>query len=672
MATVDLGKGYVQIVPSAKNIKNSISNELNPAATKAGLQSGQRIATGIGQKLKTVGGGMMKAGAIATAISVPIIAGIKKSLGAYEIQNAAETKLIEIYKTRMGASKDAAQATMELASALQKEGIIGDEVQLSGAQQLATFAKMPGTVNTLLPAMNNLLAQQKGYNATAQDATGIANLMGKVMNGQVGALKRVGISFDENQEKMLKTGTEEEKAAVLAQVITDNVGNMNAKMAETPLGKIQQMKNTWGDLTEQTGGMFAPVLADVAKMLSSSVLPVVERLIKTISANPIIAKIVVGLAGLLAIGGPILIIVGALVSAIGTITTALAGLTAAMLAPVAIGALIVGGIIAIVAASSSLRSTLADLGKSLLPPLISIGKSLWGVIKVLVGEVISIAATLGNSLAPVIKQIAPFIIARVTLIAAVVKQLAPFVIAIIRVISAAIKAAVVVIAGTISAVITIIGNIPKYVSSAVKGATKAWNSFVKGTKAAFNKVKATIQVMASIGSTLIKLAGNMVKGAVSKFQSMVGKVKSTFNSIKNAATAPFKSMISVISSAVAKVKSFFPINLGSIVSKLRIPQLKVSGGKAPWGLGGQGSMPRIYWAAKGAIVDGATLVGLGAGEKGAEAIVPLDPFWKKLEEMNTQPETTYNISVNVDAQDLDGVMSVKEFLRMLQRAKQFA
>ena len=57
------------------------------------------------------------------------------------------------------------------------------------------------------------------------------------------------------------------------------------------------------------------------------------------------------------------------------------------------------------------------------------------------------------------------------------------------------------------------------------------------------------------------------------------------------------------------------------------------GGKAPFGIGGKGSLPHFhvgYWAAKGGIVDEATLI--GAGEAGAEAIVPLDPFWKRLDE----------------------------------------
>ena len=79
-----------------------------------------------------------------------ILAG-KKLLDLNQTQSQAETKLTEIYKTRMGATDKAAQSTIKLAGALQKEGVVGDEVALSGAQQLATYAKMPSTVNKLLP-----------------------------------------------------------------------------------------------------------------------------------------------------------------------------------------------------------------------------------------------------------------------------------------------------------------------------------------------------------------------------------------------------------------------------------------------------------------------------------------------------------------------------------------
>jgi len=329
MAT-DLGKAYVQIVPSADGISGSISKVLKPEASKAGSSAGTTVSKSMGEKVSALGGKFVKAGAIATAVSVPIVKGMEEMLSAYEVQESAEQKLTEIYKTRMGASEGAAQKTMELASALQQQGIIGDEVALSGAQQLATFANYPDTINTLLPAMENLLAQQKGVNATTDDAVNIGNLMGKVMQGQTGALKRVGISFTSAQEDVLKYGTEQERAAMLAEVITSNVGNMNETLANTPSGRIQQLKNSLGDMKEEIGAALAPVVAKLAQYVSANIIPLVEKLIGFIQSHPIIGKIAVGIAGLLAVGGPLLIMLGSIM----TIAPLLASGFSALLGPV--------------------------------------------------------------------------------------------------------------------------------------------------------------------------------------------------------------------------------------------------------------------------------------------------------------------------------------------------
>lgn len=333
----ELGKAYVQIVPTSKGISGSIQKTLGPEATAAGNSAGTRMSQAMGSKISAMGGKFIKAGAVATAISLPIIAGIKKALSAYETQNLAETKLTEIYRKRMGVSKQAAKETIKLAGAMQKQGVIGDEVTLSGAQQLATFAKYPSTVNKLMPAMGNLLAQQKGVNASEQDAVQIGNLMGKVMQGQTGALKRVGISFTAAQEKVLKYGTEEEKAAVLSEVITSNVGDMNKKLAETPAGKMQQLKNSLGDLWEGIGQALAPALAKVATYLSDHLVPALEKAVGFLQAHPVIAKVVLAITGLLAIGGPLLILLGTVMTAIGAITAPALGVVAAIAAIIAIG-----------------------------------------------------------------------------------------------------------------------------------------------------------------------------------------------------------------------------------------------------------------------------------------------------------------------------------------------
>ena len=202
-------------------------------------------------------------------------AGLQDLADAYAVQEMAETKLSTIMRQRMGATDKEIQSIKELASAQQEIGVIGDEVQLSGAQQVATFLKEKDSLETLLPAMNNLLAQQKGLSATTGDAVQIGNLMGKAMMGQVDALKRVGISFSEAEANVIKYGTEQEKAAMLAQVIQNNVGDMNAELAKTDSGKQQQLVNTLGDMKEELGAMvngalpFVTIAAQATTALAS-------------------------------------------------------------------------------------------------------------------------------------------------------------------------------------------------------------------------------------------------------------------------------------------------------------------------------------------------------------------------------------------------------------------
>ena len=404
MAT-DLGKAYVQIVPSAEGISGKISNALAPGAAEAGDQAGATVSKSMGNKISAMGGKFIKAGAIATGISVPIIKGFQDALSAYETQATAESKLTEIYKTRMGVSDKAAKSTMNLASKLQQQGVIGDEVAISGAQQLATFAKYPDTINTLLPSMENLLAQQKGVNASTDDAVNIGNLMGKVMQGQTGALKRVGISFTDAQEEVLKYGTEQERAAMLAEVITSNVGNMNETLANTPSGQIQQMKNTLGDMKEEIGAALAPAVSKLAQYVSDKVLPVVEKIIKFIQDHPIIGKIALAITGLLAVGGPLLMLLGSIM----TIAPILGGAFAALAGPVGIVIGVLAGLVlagiavyknwdkikafagkvkdAVIRAFTKLKNTLAGVFKAIGSAMIAPFKKAWEFIKAVVAKI---------------------------------------------------------------------------------------------------------------------------------------------------------------------------------------------------------------------------------------------------------------------------------------------
>ena len=207
------------------------------------------------------------------------VSGLQGVLGSYAeaYSNAAvaSKKLEVVMRQRMDATDEDIKSIKAVTTAQKELGIIGGSVQNAGAQQVSTFLTQASTLRTLIPAMNNLLAQQKGVNATQEDAVSIGNLMGKAMQGQTSALRRVGITFTEAEEQILKYGSESERAATLAKVITNNVGEMNAKLAQTDAGKMKQLQNYIGGIKAKIGSIVVglqPYLAaasQVAILVSS-------------------------------------------------------------------------------------------------------------------------------------------------------------------------------------------------------------------------------------------------------------------------------------------------------------------------------------------------------------------------------------------------------------------
>ena len=176
----------------------------------------------------------------------------------YAAQVEAETKLQTVMRNTMDATDDEVQSIKDLCSAQQELGVVGADVQVAGAQELATYASKKSSLATLIPVMNDMIAQQYGFNATQESAVNIATMMGKVFAGQTSALSRYGYTFSEAQEQILKFGTEEEKAATLAEVISQSVGGVNEELAKTDAGHMVQLRNAIDDVKVQVGQMLIP------------------------------------------------------------------------------------------------------------------------------------------------------------------------------------------------------------------------------------------------------------------------------------------------------------------------------------------------------------------------------------------------------------------------------
>jgi hypothetical protein len=176
-----------------------------------------------------------------------------------QTQVAAEARLEQAMRNTMNASNEQIQSIKDLASAQQKLGVIGDEVILTGAQELATYLSKTESLKQLIPVLNDITAQQYGFNASAEASQQIATMIGKVMEGQTAALSRYGYSFSEAEKHILETGNEMQRAATLADVVTRSVGGINQALANTPQGAFTQLNNSIGDFKEKIGAALQPL-----------------------------------------------------------------------------------------------------------------------------------------------------------------------------------------------------------------------------------------------------------------------------------------------------------------------------------------------------------------------------------------------------------------------------
>lgn len=173
----------------------------------------------------------------------------------YAAQIEAEAKLATAMRNTMDATDEEIQGIKDFIEEQQRSGIVAADVQAAASQELATYLGLSSSLKTIIPTMNDMIAQQLGLGASAESATQIASMLGKVMNGQTEALSRYGYKFNEAQKEILQFGDESERAAVLCQVIQESVGGMNRELAKTDVGKQQQMANRLDDIRDRLGAI---------------------------------------------------------------------------------------------------------------------------------------------------------------------------------------------------------------------------------------------------------------------------------------------------------------------------------------------------------------------------------------------------------------------------------
>lgn len=142
-------------------------------------------------------------------------------------------------------------------------------------------------------------------------------------------------------------------------------------------------------------------------------------------------------------------------------------------------------------------------------------------------------------------------------------------------------------------------------------------------------------------SFINNLTGGKLDEIKNKFSSKLEETKASamekFESIKSGISEKLEGAKSVVTNGLNAIKGFFS-GCKLEFPSIKLPHFNVSGGEAPWGIAGKGTMPKfsVDWYKDGGILTGPTIFGsngsslLGGGEAGKEAVLPLSELWSNM------------------------------------------
>ena len=225
-----------------------------------------------------------KAGIALAAVGVAFTAFAAKSVGAAIEAEAAQQRLAVLLRNTGLATEEQIVALNAQATALEKVGVASASNITVLQAQLATFDLSAEAIQTLTPAITDYVIAEKGAAATAGDFQSAANGLAQALQGNFGALSRVGFVLDDTTKGLIANGTEAERAAALVDVLSSTYDGFNEKARDTVAGGLQALRNQFGSLQESLGNVLLPHLQTLIKWFQDNEAKITAFADKTLAA----------------------------------------------------------------------------------------------------------------------------------------------------------------------------------------------------------------------------------------------------------------------------------------------------------------------------------------------------------------------------------------------------
>lgn len=287
MAT-ELGKAYVQIVPSAQGISGKISNILRPEAQSAGTSSGGILGSSLVSKLKTV----IAAAGIGKAIKAAVTEGanLEQSLGGVETLFKENADLVvknarEAYKTAGVSANEYMEGVTSFAASL-LQSTSGDTKKAAEISDMA-YRDMSDNANKMGSNMGDIQNAYQGFakqNYTMLDnlKLGYGGTKSEMERLLADAQQLTGVKYDINnlsdvyqaihaiQGKLNITGTTALEAAT---TVSGSFGQMKAAFTDV-LGSLA--------IGENVKESFSNLAVTVKTFVFDNLIPMIGEIFKNI------------------------------------------------------------------------------------------------------------------------------------------------------------------------------------------------------------------------------------------------------------------------------------------------------------------------------------------------------------------------------------------------------
>lgn len=617
------GKKLDGMEKSLKKLTSEIPTDFSTAGTAIGEVSTRFHLTG--KELEDLSGKFIKFAALNDTDVTSAVDQTQKALSAFGLSATDAGDLLDqlnVVGQQTGADMNTLlSGLIQNATGFQEMGLSAQQAAVLMGQMETSGANAETVMQGLRKALKNATDQGIPLDKALSD------LQNTILNGKGGvdgltaAYELFGKSGDQIYSAV-KNGTLDFQN--LGTTVTDAGGSINDTF-EATLDPTDKFKTALNDLTtagSELGSVLLETLVPILEEGSNAIRGITEA---WNGLSPGVQDAIVKAGMVIAVVGPIvsilskvIFVIGILIKVIAVVAGVIAG---ALEAPIAAVVAVIAALIAAIVFLVTHFEELVDIVGGVL-------SDLWELIKDIFGAIVDAVRKLFG-------------------------LLKDGVVAAWNGITSFISGAVTAIKNTVTSVFNAIKNT---VSNIING--------IKNTVSnVFNAIKNTVSNIINGIKNAITNVFNGIKNTISNiFNSIKTTATNIWNKIKEAISKPIEKAKETVQKAIDKIKNV--INKVKLqLPKFKLPHFKISGGKIPWGLGGAGEKPKISvdWYAKGGIFDGASLIGVG--EKGPEAVVPLDTLWNKLDAI---AEASSGPTVQIVINAAPG-MDVKELAAEVER-----